>query len=79
MLLFVYPFCSVSQEALLLYRQRRIANPADTQAVLGCMRCLDSLGEWENLVELCNESWDTLTLPSVDPAVHRKAATLAAR
>lgn len=43
------------------------------------MKCLDAMGEWGDLVELCNSSWDMLANPKEDDAVHRKAATLAAR
>lgn len=67
------------QEALTLYKARHKNEPSDTRAVLGCMKCLDAMGEWGDLVDLCNSSWDTLAAPGEDPAVHRKAATMAAR
>lgn len=69
----------VLQEAIILYRQRQEADPTDTGAILGCMKCMDAMGEWGDLVSLCNSSWDHIHTVGGDPAVARKAATMAAR
>ncbi|CAM9593323.1 unnamed protein product, partial [Ectocarpus sp. 12 AP-2014] len=67
------------EEAIILYRQRHEADPTDTGAILGCMKCMDAMGEWGDLVSLCNSSWDHIHTVGGDPAVARKAATMAAR
>lgn len=71
-------FFGLLQDALERYRQRQQKNPDDAKAVLGCMKCLDALGEWGDLVELCNEKWDTITKKGEDSS-QRKAANMAAR
>jgi hypothetical protein len=55
------------------------AVPGDATAVIGCMKCMDALGQWEDVVQLCDDSWAALTSSGVDDKAHRKAATLAAR
>lgn len=67
------------QQALVTYRQRHDNDPTDAKAVLGCMKCLDAMGEWDELVKLCTSSWHTLEKPGDDTVSFRKAATLAAR
>ncbi|CAM9983693.1 unnamed protein product, partial [Phaeothamnion confervicola] len=70
------------QEALALYGRRHEADPADVGAIIGCMKCLDALGECDALLRMCRESWAALTsaeAADADDRAHRKAATLAAR
>lgn len=69
---------SIPQEALKVYQSRRDQDPSDAHAVLGCLRCLDAVGDWEGLVDMCNDSWTALDRHSED-SVKTKAATLAAR
>lgn len=67
------------QDALVRYRERRSHDPRDMKAVLGCMKCLDALGEWDELVYMCHQDWGNLTSLGLESAVCTKAATLAAR
>lgn len=74
------PFTAyLTQEALQRYRARHAQQPSDTSAILGCLECLDALGEWDSLVNMCNATWDRLNDHSTHVSDHRKAATLAAR
>ena len=56
-------------DALLLYRQRVEEDDEDTVAVLGCMKCLDALGQWQEVVDLCFMSWQTLIADTTDKKV----------
>lgn len=67
------------QEARVKYRQQHDNDPTDTSAVLGYMKCMEAMGDWGDLVQLCNDSWDHINNPREDPASLRKAALLAAR
>lgn len=64
------------QDALVQYSKRREENPTDFEAILGCMKCLDAMGEWDKLVEMCKHDWDYI---KKKPSVTTKAASLAAR
>ena len=64
------------QAALDGYRNQQKIDPGNTRAVIGCMKCLDALGEWGDVVELCNSSWPVL---DDEAGSKRKAATMAAR
>ena len=39
-------------EALVLYKRRLKEDSEDVASVVGCMRCLDARGEWENVLKL---------------------------
>lgn len=71
--------CYLYQTALARFRRRQESDPADTRAVIGCLKCLDAMGEWGDVVELCNNSWETLIKPGTDDVHHQKAAAMAAR
>lgn len=62
-----------------MYRDRTAANPADVEAVLGCMTCLDALGDWDELVGMCDEHWSSLVPDAGGSAIAREAASLATR
>eukprot|EP00952_Eustigmatos_sp_NYUAD-ZCMA_P013561 53665-Eustigmatos_ZCMA.PRE.1 len=43
------------------------------------MKCLDALGQWEDIVQLCNESWDALSEQAGGSGgLQKKAINLAA-
>ncbi len=65
-------------EALGLYEERAKEEPADMEAVLGMMKCLDALGQWDDIVQLCNGAWDTLMSEDCRPNVQKKVINLAA-
>lgn len=67
------------QDALKLYFERRYRDRGDDKAVLGCMKCLDAMGEWDKLVEMCDEDWSYLTAENVEPKTGHEAAQLAAK
>ncbi|CAN0367392.1 unnamed protein product [Discosporangium mesarthrocarpum] len=54
-------------------------NHDDVAAVVGCMKCLDALGRWSDLVELAQSRWGIITEHGSDTKLHRKSATMAAR
>lgn len=64
-------------EALAAYEQRMASvtpgSAAFTEALLGRLRCLAALGEWEELSSLCREAW-----AQVEPYVRRDLAMLGA-
>jgi FKBP12-rapamycin complex-associated protein len=47
------------QEALEFYERKASAGADDSDHVLGRLRCLDALGEWETLSELATNHWET--------------------
>ena len=67
------------QEAIIRYRQQQENDEKDTAAVLGCMKCMEAMGDWSGLLDLCNSSWQQINRPGEDPASARKAALRAAR
>lgn len=60
-------------DAMAAYARRLKHEPNNLEAVLGKMRCLHALGEWEQLSELAQEKWDT-----ANPDTKRNVAPLAA-
>lgn len=48
------------KEALELYSKRLEDDSKDVVALVGCMKCLDALGHWDEIVKLCQSSWDYL-------------------
>ena len=62
-----------------MYRQQLENDENDTSAVLGCMKCMEAMGDWSGLVDLCNSSWNQISRPGEDPSSARKAALRAAR
>jgi serine/threonine-protein kinase mTOR len=65
-------------EALALYRQRRQQDSRDIGAVLGIMKCLDALGQWDESIRLCQESWDVVSKEAGESNAQKKAINLAA-
>jgi FKBP12-rapamycin complex-associated protein len=65
------------EEALVLYRRRLHTRDRDVDAVLGCMKCLDALGHWQEVVDLCFMTWDSLHAATTASKVRKKAAALA--
>jgi FKBP12-rapamycin complex-associated protein len=73
---------------LLLYQRRLTATVAasdggsaaavDVDAVLGAMKCLDALGEWQAVVDLCFDTWAALHAAATEDKTRKKAAALAA-
>lgn len=78
MFVFVLVFACV-QDALGLYLDRRYRHRGDVKAVLGCMKCLDAMGEWDELVDMCDKDWGYLTAENVEPKRRHEAAQLAAK
>ncbi|OLL26279.1 Phosphatidylinositol 3-kinase tor2 [Neolecta irregularis DAH-3] len=60
------------EDALVAYERRAQEDPSSTDAVLGKMRCLHALGEWDLLSQLAQEKWLLAT-----PDVKRSIAQLA--
>ncbi|GAA93365.1 uncharacterized protein L969DRAFT_91224 [Mixia osmundae IAM 14324] len=61
------------EDALAAYERKQQDEPDNIEIVLGRMRCLHALGEWESLSHLAQENWSSATLD-----VRRKIAPLAA-
>jgi FKBP12-rapamycin complex-associated protein len=51
-------------EALAVYREKLNRDPSDFEALLGCMRCLDSNAEWKEVLELFDENVGKMSAPS---------------
>lgn len=45
------------ENAFKAYQQKREMNPNDMQLVFGQMRCLENLGEWDELFNLSSNNW----------------------
>lgn len=60
------------KEALDLYRARHADEPTNFDATAGMMRCLEAIGDWQELSELCQEVWHGLCDDGVGalPAEH---------
>ena len=52
-----YEQLNANDKALEAYERRRRENPADIQAVLGKMRCLNAMGEYEKVSRISAEMW----------------------
>lgn len=50
------------QDALAVYEEKAIHDPGDPAAEIGRMRCLQALGEWDQLAEHAREHWNGATL-----------------
>ena len=48
-------------EALAVYKNTLKRNPNDFEAMLGCMQCLESRGEWRKVLKLASDKWDAMT------------------
>lgn len=68
-------------EALVRYEMRLEKNPKDSMAIAGKLKCLDSLGRWEEAIKLCSENLDHLRVECVSSGknTHTKAAVIGAR
>ena len=51
-------------EALQRYRRRLDTDPADGEAVLGAVKCLDALGAWREACDLLVAHWQPLETSS---------------
>lgn len=51
-------------EALSVYQEKLIRDPSDFEALLGCMRCLDSSSEWTEVLKLFEENLGRMSVPS---------------
>lgn len=47
--------------ALSAYEQKQAQNPDDTDLLLGRMRCLEALAEWNQLHQLACDKWSTVS------------------
>lgn len=61
------------EQALDLYNKKIDIDPQDNEALLGQMRCLESLGEWEKLNNTSTDLWDDMSND-----VKKKSAKIAA-
>ena len=48
-------------EALDVFEQKLLRDPHDFDAILGCMRCLSSRGEWRRVLELVEDNWPIIS------------------
>ncbi|KAH6572836.1 hypothetical protein BASA60_006398 [Batrachochytrium salamandrivorans] len=46
------------EDGLAAYERKQAEDPSSVEALLGRMRCLHNLGEWESLSELAQERWN---------------------
>ena len=60
-------------DALHAYNEREKEEPNSTEIIMGKMRCLHALGEWESLSYLARDKWSSST-----PEIQRAIAPLAA-
>lgn len=49
------------ENAFKAYQQKREMNPNDMQLVFGQMRCLENLGEWDELFNLSSNNWSKVS------------------
>lgn len=61
------------QEALAAYKEREKLEPGSMEVIMGKMRSLHALGEWEQLSAIARERWETSS-----PEARRAVAPLAA-
>lgn len=55
------------------------SSSVDSGAVLGAMKCLDAMGEWQAVLDLCFETWAALNdAEATEDKTRKKAAALAA-
>ncbi len=50
------------EKALEVYKQKSAQAPKDTDLILKKMRCLEALGEWDQVHEVAEEHWDGMSL-----------------
>eukprot|EP00762_Andalucia_godoyi_P003296 ANDGO_06658.mRNA.1 Serine/threonine-protein kinase TOR2 len=61
------------EDALRIYEEKHKTDPLSVDYALGRMRCLEALGEWEQLFSLCVDVWTTS-----DNHTRRRVAPMAA-
>jgi hypothetical protein len=63
------------------YDEKLLANPKDSLAIAGKVKCLEALGRWEESCKLCEESLFTMKIESEvsHSNTHTKAAVIGAR
>lgn len=73
-------------DALAMYEDKLRRDPRDFEAILGCMRCLDAVGEWRRVLDLSDEAWEVMSAPpnhslrkNIKPRSIRKATKLCAQ
>lgn len=68
-------------EALVKYDEKLAINPKDSLAIAGRMKCLESLGRWEEAVKLCEDNLDRMRVECDASKIntHTKAAVIGAR
>ncbi len=47
-------------DALGIFKEKLESDPSDVTSILGCMRCMDALGDWGEIIELYDKSWPLL-------------------
>ncbi|KAL9647121.1 hypothetical protein ABK040_004838 [Willaertia magna] len=62
------------KEAYHVYDSKQKLSPNDPTLVLGKLRCLRAMGEWEKLLVLCNDSWFTMSDKSKEEVAPLAAA-----
>jgi phosphatidylinositol kinase/protein kinase (PI-3 family) len=74
------------EEALEQYDRRLSLNPNDAVSIAGKLKCLESLGRWEEAIHICRSSLDLLRISSAQATadsaysnIHTKAAVIGAR
>lgn len=65
------------EEALEKYRERADEHPAEAWPLVGQMKCLEALGQWEEAISICTANWDMMQRS--EDKHHSKAAVIAAR
>lgn len=62
------------EKALELYVNKKEHTPDDIELTLGQMRCLEALGDWQSLEEICRSRWSASTDKDKNKMAHMAAA-----
>ncbi|ODN03392.1 Serine/threonine-protein kinase mTOR, partial [Orchesella cincta] len=62
------------EKALELYVNKKETTPDDIELTLGQMRCLEALGDWQSLEEICRSRWSASNEKDKNKMAHMAAA-----
>lgn len=51
-------------EAVSLYEEKLMQNKRDVNSILGCLQCYDARGDWQQALDLAEQSWGVLSADS---------------
>ena len=66
------------EEALEMYDKKLLTSPDDVNAVVGKLKCLDNLGRWEDVIDVCSGSMSPSNLTAEEVAKIAEAGANAA-